>query len=186
MEMKMNRFRYVFLLVLLTAVLGGCSKDQSQASAPTPAQAPPSAIPATAPAPATIPVASGVLKTEETNVSGVVAEVTECVRKDGVLSVKVRFRNTSGARTNLRLIDSRNYEKYYVTAASKKYFILKDTEGAYLTAEANGFGTLGMDLEPGSQYTWWAKYPAPPAEVKAVTLYTYVAAPLEDIPVSDQ
>jgi len=114
------------------------------------------------------------------------ADVTECTRKDGVLSVKVRFRNTASEKKNLTLIDARNYEKYYLTAASKKYFILKDSEGTYLTPEANGFGNLGVGLDPGGQYTWWAKYPAPPAEVKAVTLYTFVAPPLEDIPVSEK
>jgi hypothetical protein len=133
-----------------------------------------------------VPAASSVLKTGDTNIAGVAADVTECARKDGVLSVRVRFRNTSAEKKNLNLIDSRNYEKYYLTAASKKYFILKDSEGTYLTPQASGFGGLSVGLEPGGQYTWWAKYPAPPADVKAVTLYTPVAAPLEDIAVLDQ
>jgi hypothetical protein len=112
-----------------------------------------------APPPAAAPVASAALKTEDTNIAGVVADVTECARKDGVLSVRVRFRNTSAEKKNLNLIDNRNYEKYYLTAASKKYFILKDSEGTYLTPQASPFGGLSPSLEPGSQYTWWAKYP---------------------------
>ena len=136
--------------------------------------------------PARDAAASAAPKTEDTNIAGVVADVTECARKDGVLSVRVRFRNTSTEKKNLNLIENRNYEKYYVTAASKKYFILKDSEGTYLTPQASGFGGLSVSLEPGGQYTWWAKYPAPPQEVKAVTLYTTVAAPLEDIAVSDK
>ena len=63
---------------------------------------------------------------------------------------------------------------------------LKDTEGAYLTVQASSFGTLNMSIDPGGQCTWWAKYPAPPAKVKAVTLYMPFAAPLEDIAVSDR
>ncbi len=187
LEVKMTSRRAVPFLILLISVLGGCSKESPAPSAQTPAAAPPTAPPpVAAPPPAAAPVASAALKTEDTNIAGVVADVTECARKDGVLSVRVRFRNTSAEKKNLNLIDNRNYEKYYLTAASKKYFILKDSEGTYLTPQASPFGGLSPSLEPGAQYTWWAKYPAPPAEVKAVTLYTTVAAPLEDIPVSDK
>ena len=181
----MIHHRSVCFLILLIATLSGCLKESPSTSSQTPAQAPPVSTPA-APPPAATPAATGVLKTEDTNIAGVVADVTECARKDGVLSVRVRFRNTSGQKQKLTLIDNRDYEKYYVTAASKKYFILKDSEGTYLTPQASGFGGLAVGLEPGAQYTWWAKYPAPPAEVKAVTLYSPVAAPLEDIAVSDR
>jgi hypothetical protein len=181
----MTRHRAVPFLILLISVLGGCSKESPAPSVQTPAAAP-STAPTPVAAPAAAPAASAALKTEDTNIAGVVADVTECARKDGVLSVKVRFRNTSGEKKQLNLIENRDYVKFYVTAASKKYFILKDTEGTYLTPQASGFGSLGVGLEPGGQYTWWAKYPAPPAEVKAVTLYTSVSAPLENISVSDQ
>lgn len=182
----MTSRRAVPFLILLISLLSGCSKESPAPSAQTPAATPSTApTPVAAPPPAAAP-ASAALKTEDTNIAGIAADVTECARKDGVLSVKVRFRNTSSEKKNLSIIDNRNYEKYYLTAASKKYFILKDTEGTYLTAQASAFGGLSMGLEPGAQYTWWAKYPAPPAEVKAVTLYTTVAAPLEDIPVLDK
>jgi hypothetical protein len=187
----MARQRSLSSLMLLAAALCGCSKDTpppvtqtaAQPAAASPAAPTPTAPPAAQPpAPPTTPA----LKTGDTNISGVAAEVTQCERKDGVLSVKVRFRNTGSEKQQFDLIDSRNYEKYYLTAASKKYFILKDSEGTYLTAQASGFGNLAVHLDPAGQYTWWAKYPAPPPEVKAVTLYMPVAAPLEDIPVADK
>lgn len=180
----MTRHRNVPFLILLMAALNGCSRESpppsSQAPAPVAATAPPAVAPAASAAPA------GTLKTSDTNISGVAADVTECARKDGALSVKVRFRNASGEKKKLNLFAGKDYEKYYVTAASKKYFILKDSEGTYLTPQASSFGGLSVGIDPGEQYTWWAKYPAPPGEVKAVTLYTQVAAPLEDIPVSDK
>src|SRR2546428_6481168 len=176
----MTRYRTHSFLILLSVALGGCSKESPAPVAQTPTQAP--AQPSAAPPPAAA-AATGALKTEDTNIAGVVADVTECARKDGVLSVKVRFRNTSGEKKQLNLIDNRDYEKFYVTAASKKYFILRDVEGTYLTPQASGFGGLGVGLEPGGQYSWWAKYPAPPAEVKAVTLYPSASAPLEYISV---
>ncbi|HTS30242.1 MAG TPA: hypothetical protein VMH81_30430 [Bryobacteraceae bacterium] len=183
----MTSCRAVPFLIFLISVLGGCSKE-SAPSAQTPSAAPSTAPTpvAAAPPPAAAPAASAALKTEDTNIDGVTAEVTECTRKDGVLSVKVRFRNTSGGAKKVDFFAGHDYEKYYVSAASKKYFILKDTEGAYLTPAASSFGGLSVNLQAGGQYTWWAKYPAPPADIKAVTLYTQVAAPLEDIPVSDK
>jgi hypothetical protein len=66
------------------------------------------------------------------------------------------------------------------------HFCTEAEAGKGYKERAITFGGLSMGLEPGAQYTWWAKYPAPPEEVKAVTLYTTVAAPLEDIPVSDK
>lgn len=183
----MARQRSLASLMLLAAALCGCSRDTPPPATQTAAQ-PPAASPA-APTPAPTPAApptTPALKTGDTNITGVAAEVTQCDRKDGVLSVKVRFRNTSSQKQQFNLIDTRDYEKFYLTAASKKYFILKDSEGTYLTPQASGFGNLAVSLDPAELYTWWAKYPAPPPEVKAVTLYMPVAAPFEDIPVSDK
>jgi len=185
----MIRHLLVAGMILLGAELTGCSKESPSPPAPTSAQPPAAPAPAAAaPAatPVAVPPATAALKTGETNISGVTADVTECARKEGVLSVRVRFHNTAKENKKLNLIDGRDYEKYYVTAASKKYFILKDSEGTYLTAQANSFGSLSVGLDPWEQFTWWAKYPAPPDDVKAVTLYTPVAPPLEDIPVSDR
>jgi hypothetical protein len=187
--------RPISCTILLAMVLGGCSKGGPQPASQAPSQAQqaapqasvaPTAPPPTAPGPAVSPALASIIKTEDTNTIGVAADVTECSRKEGVLSVKVRFRNTTDAKKHFAIIDGRNYEKYYLTAGSKKYFILKDSEGTYLTPQGDGFGSLGVDLDGAGQYTWWAKFPAPPAEVKEVTLYMPVAAPLEDIPISGQ
>jgi len=183
----MTSHRTALFLIVLISLSVGCSKESP---APTPAAQTPVAAPSAAPAPvaATSPTAappSGALKTGDTNTAGIAADVIECTRKDGVLSVKVRFRNTSGEKKNLRLIAQNNYETYYVSAANKKYFILKDSEGSYLAPPAV-VGYVEVNVDAGGQYTWWAKYPAPLSEVKAVTLYMPVAPPLEDIPISDR
>jgi hypothetical protein len=150
------------------------------AAEPSPGTVAPSAAP---PAPATgpAPLASG-----DTNITGIVAEVTQCARAEGVLSLKLRLRNTNPAAKNVSLISARNYESFYLSAGNKKYFILKDTDGTYLTPHADGFGGLSADIDPGGQYTWWAKFPAPPDDVKSVTLYTPLGAPIESIPISSQ
>jgi hypothetical protein len=46
-------------------------------------------------------------------------------------------------------------------------------------------GNVSVSLAPDATWTWWAKYPAPPAEVKSVSYFTSVAPPFEDIPITD-
>ena len=128
---------------------------------------------------------SDVIQSQDTNFGGIVGEITQCKRKDGVLTIKLRLRNSSGKDAKLELIDGRNFDSYYVTAKDKKYFVLRDTEGTPLTPQADGFGKLSVKIAKDGSYTWWAKYPAPPAEVSSVTSYTPLAAPFEDLPVTD-
>lgn len=141
----------------------------------------PAAVMAQSGAPATKAIQS-----QETNARGVVAELTECKRKDGVLTVKVRFRNTSTEKVTFFIIEGRNYDKYYVTADKKKYFILTDSEKAPLTAQADGSGALQASLAPGQGFQWWAQYPAPPPTVKSITLFTPLTPPFEDVPIAGE
>jgi hypothetical protein len=97
----------------------------------------------------------------------------------------VRLRNTGDKAQAVQLIKDRDFDKYYVTAGAKKYFVLRDTEKTPLASAADGFGRLVPSIAKGGSYTWWAKYPAPPADVKKVSLYTPIAAPFEDVPIAD-
>jgi hypothetical protein len=126
------------------------------------------------------------LQTQETNTAGVAAELTECRRSEGVLSIRVRFRNTSEAKVSFYAIDGRNYDSYYVVAAGKKHFVLRDSEKTPLAPAATPGGSLGVELPKGGSFLWWAKYPAPPADVKKITYVTPLGAPFENVPISDQ
>jgi hypothetical protein len=148
-------------------------------SAPTPQSAPAQAAPVAAPSPA---ASAGVIQTQETNTQSVVADLTECKRKDGVLSVKVNFRNTSGGRVTFYTSPLDNYDKSYFTADNKKYFILTDSEKQPLSGKTDG----NVSLDPGQSFHWWAKFPGPPAAVKSINLLTSVASPFDDVPISDQ
>jgi len=143
-----------------------------------------------APATAALPASeqAGVIQTQETNSGGMVGELTECRRHEGVLTIKVRFRNTSNKHASLKLTEWNNggdFEKFYVTAGNKKFFILKDTEGVYLTSLSASNG-VALQLEPGETSLWWAKYPSPPADVKKINFVTPVTPPFEDIPITDK
>jgi len=132
---------------------------------------------------------AGVIQTQDTTASGVVAEITECRRQEGVLTIKVRFRNASNKSSNLTLTRYMEDDngRFYVTAGNKKYFILKDSEGAVLSSNSvSESGKIELKLEPGQTYLWWAKYPAPSADVKKINIMMPVTPPFEDVPVTDK
>jgi hypothetical protein len=133
------------------------------------------------------PAKTVVIQSQDTNVTGVVAELTDCTRKDGVLTVKVRLHNTSSVKADFRLIKSRDYTRFYVTAENKKYFILTDSEKVPLAPQPTTTdGHLDVNIAPGGSYTFYAKYPAPPPSVKTLSLYTPLTTPFDDVPISGQ
>lgn len=184
-----RNFRVLPLLsAALLLALAGCSKNEPSTTTTTTTTSQPAATAAATPtaAPAAAPAASAI-QSQDANQAGVVAELTECKRADGVLTVKIRFRNTTGKPVSLEVLSfAAGYEKYYVTAGSKKYFILKDSEGAYLTTQANSFGNLNVNVEPGQSWQWWAKFPAPPADTTKVSVFTPITPPFDDVPISDK
>ncbi len=122
-----------------------------------------------------------VVQSQDTEITGITADLTECKRKEGVLSVKVQFRNTSDAPVNVS-IDTHHgeYSGFYVTAADKKYFILTDTEKAPLAPKY-----ISGTVEKGGKLLWWAKFPAPPDEVKKINVVIPKVIPFEDVPITD-
>jgi len=137
-------------------------------------------------APSAVP--TDVIQSEETNEEGVVGELIECRRSASVLNVKVRFRNTSDKRAQVTFThwnDGNDNPKFYVTAGNKKYFLLTDASGTVLSSNSTDNG-VHADLDPGKTYLWWAKYPAPPAEITKINLMMPVAPPFEDVPITDK
>ncbi len=130
-------------------------------------------LPAAAQAPAALSEAQDV-----NGAAGVVAEIVQCKRDGGVLSIRMRLRNTGDKE--LRVYWSGNHDLFYVTAGNKKYFVLRDSDKAALAT-----ATDSAPIAKGASYVWYAKYPAPPEEVKKVTFYTPLTAPFEDIPITD-
>ncbi len=126
------------------------------------------------------------IQSQDTNIGGLVADITQCKRKDGVLTIKVRVRNTSDGKANIYFTNGLGaYDNDYLTAGDKKYFVLRDTEDKPLATNESGEGYTNIDIEKDGSYTWWAKYPAPPADVTSVTFYTSFAPPFEDLPITD-
>ena len=171
-------------------LLRGPQPVVSQSSTPGPAAAVPPVQQPSASTPSLLAAASsGAIQSQDTSTSGVTGELIQCRRSGGVLSVKIRFHNTTGAGIGFYALGpNTSYDKYYLAAANKKYFILKDTDGTYLAPGFNwdcGMSGVCEKLGPGQSITWWAKFPAPSADVTKLDLFTPVTPPFEDVPIAD-
>lgn len=126
------------------------------------------------------------LATRELDVEGVVAEVIESDRKDGVLSVRVRFRNNGPKPAKLLLVDAQGYVHTYVVSGNTKYALLTDQRGQQVATPRDGGGWLEATIKPKATWSWWGKFPAPSADRKSYALYLKVGPPIDDIPIIDK
>lgn len=121
----------------------------------------------------------------ETSIDGVTAEIVEAVRKDGVLTMKVRYRNNGDAPAAMKVYRNWNDGDYYVSAGSTKLLVLKDSKGVPIAVPHSSHGETDVSIKPKGSFLFWAKYPAPPADAKKVSFYHPHSPPIEDIPVTD-
>ena len=126
------------------------------------------------------------LATRELDVEGVVADVIESDRKDGVLTVRVRFRNNGEKPAKLSLVDAQGYVHTYVVSGDTKYALLRDERGGQVATPRDGGGWLHPTINPKSTWSWWGKFPAPPADRKTYALYLKVGPPIDNIPIIDK
>jgi hypothetical protein len=121
----------------------------------------------------------------ETTVEGVTAEIVEAVRKEGVLTMKVRYRNESASPAAFKVYRNWDDTDYYVTAGSTKLMVLKDSKGTPVAVPHSVHGTTDISIKPKGSFLFWAKFPAPPADAKKIAFYHPHSPPIEDIPVTD-
>jgi hypothetical protein len=157
------------------------ARSQS-APAVAPASNPPQPAPASTTAPAPAPGAS--LASQETNWKGITADVTEFRRKGNTLTAKVRFSNRGSEETTPEV----KYGDVYLidTGGGKKYNVLRDEKGAYIAALYSGWSDRWWHgMKPSESQVIWIKFPAPPPEIKAITLNLPNTPPFEDVPIQD-
>lgn len=126
------------------------------------------------------------LATRQLDVEGIVADVMESDRQDGVLSVRVRFRNTGDTPAKLLLVDAQGYVTTYAVSGNTKYELIKDDGGHQVATPRDGGGWLEPTIKPKTTWSWWGKFPAPPADRKTYTLYLKVGPPIDSIPIVDK
>lgn len=131
------------------------------------------------------PAPSGTsLASQETNWPGVTAEVMEFRRKGNTVTAKVRLANKRAERTSVEIMWK---EVALVdTAGGRKYEVLRDEKGAFIASIRSGWNDRwGEWVDPGTSQIVWMKFPAPPPEVKAVTLQLPKTPPFDDLTIQD-
>jgi hypothetical protein len=158
------------------------------ASAPAPSTAAPAApapvATAATPGAGATPAPAAAIASQASNWPGIMVAVTEFRRKGSTLTARVVLRNQGSAAVEPDI----HYAEVYLMdlGAGKKYEVLKDEKGAYIAALRTGYDNRWYQkLAPGETYTLWMKFPAPPAEVKSVTLQIPSVPPFEDLPIQD-
>lgn len=194
---------------LSLALMAACAKEEakpaSKAAAPPTAQTPPPQPVATAPAPsaaapapvaqpATAPAApapapAAVLASGEfSNDPQLRCDILEVKRvSGGSLTIRWRLVNTVGQPQGMVAAEPKNIyytysspQLYYTDPAeNKKYGYLSDSQGNKLIQVYEGY------YKPGQQTVNWAKFPAPPATSKKISVQIPNFPPFEDIPVAE-
>lgn len=190
--------RNSLFVVLCTLFVFACNKAQeqptstTQAPAPaasaapaTEAQAAPVQQPAASASAASAPVASApVAGAQETNWKGITAAITEFRRKGNTLTAKIRLTNTGSTASEPDIHYNENY--LIDTAAGKKYEVLKDEKSTYIAGLRSGWSNRWYEnIPPGESRVIWMKFPAPPPEVKTITLQIQGIPPFEDVAIQD-
>jgi hypothetical protein len=60
----------------------------------------------------------------------------------------------------------------------KKYLVVRDTENICVCSRVNS------DIPVGGRMNLWAKFPAPPEDVKVIAVMILHFAPMDDVPIS--
>jgi hypothetical protein len=132
------------------------------------------------------------LATAASNVPGLELHLMNVERKNNILTVKWAVVNSSDGRQPYAVMLTGKQVSTYVLDEENgvKYYVLTDQEGHSVASEHTyvGSDTYGISetLEPKQTYRYWMKLPAPPPEVKAVSLFFTQAEPIEGIAITDK
>ncbi|HVT56819.1 MAG TPA: hypothetical protein VHR45_00325 [Thermoanaerobaculia bacterium] len=131
------------------------------------------------------------LATAETNWSGVALDVMTVERKGSVLTVKWAVRNHGPARIQVIFDLLSDHATTYAVDQEHgaKYYVLTDKEKHALASasEYTGSGTgISEAIEPGATKRYWMKLPAPPPQVKKITVFFSKTEPFEDLAITDK
>ena len=117
----------------------------------------------------------------ETNIDGLVAEIVQCRRSEGVLTIQMRLHNTTGNDITVPMGD---YDGFYVTAKNKKYLLIRDKDGNTLSTYWPRFSNI--TIRKNANWAWWGRYTAPPSDVNHVSFYTPFTIPFDGLSITEE
>src|SRR5258706_13224661 len=89
------------------------------------------------------------LQVQETNFEGITAEVTEVSRKEGVLTVKVRYRNTGAKARHVNVVGgSEEVNKLYVTSGNNRRLHLREGQKYPHMTPGTNIDTVDRSINP--------------------------------------
>jgi hypothetical protein len=117
----------------------------------------------------------------DSDISGIGLELTSVQRTGDTIVVRLKYISTRDKPTRIdNEAGQQVSDMYYVDAKNKKkYPIIKDTEGKPLSSNLTYF-----EVGAGETKAGWAKFPAPPPDVTAISVYIPGAPPFENVPIA--
>ena len=117
----------------------------------------------------------------DSDISGISLELTSVQRTGDTIMVRFKYISTRDKPTRIdNEAGQQVSDMYYVDAKNKKkYPIIKDTERKPLSSNLQYF-----EVGAGETKAGWAKFPAPPPDVTAISVYIPGAPPFENAPVA--
>ena len=118
----------------------------------------------------------------DSDVTGLSVELTAVQKTGDTIMVRFKYINNTDKNISVYTKVGGQIEDniYYVDAKNKKkYLMVRDTENHPLSSNLH-------DLEVKASETkgCWAKFPAPPADVTAISVYIPGAPPFENVPMA--
>ena len=117
----------------------------------------------------------------DSDISGIGLELTSVLKTGD--TIMVRFKYISTRDKPIRIDNETGQsvsDMYYVDVKNKKkYPIIKDTERKPLSSNLEY-----LEVGAGETKAGWAKFPAPPSDVTAISVYIPGAPPFENVPIA--
>ena len=122
----------------------------------------------------------------DTEWDGISVELMSVTKGEGdTVTIKLKYTNNGSKPVNVSKVGQFTSENvaekvYYIDPKNKKkYLVIKDSEN-YAVASNMKY----LELEPGASKAGWLKLPAPPADVKTITVYLPGAPPFEGVAIT--
>jgi hypothetical protein len=130
------------------------------------------------------------MATVETNWEDVTVNLMTVTRKGSVLTVKFSAVNNGSDSRKVAFGFAGNDVCYAVDEESgSKYYVLTDKEGNPVASAKdwmpNSTTGINREIASGKSMRVWMKMPAPPTEVRAISIFLNETDPFENVPITD-
>ncbi len=137
------------------------------------------------------PAASEPLASADANWDGIKVHLMTVERKGSVLSVKWAVTNEGEGKTRVFFVFTGNDPCYVIDEENGvKYYALTDKEGNAIASGneyvSSGRAGVATDVPSGSTRRYWMKMPAPPPEVKEISVFLSETEPFDGVVIADK